>query len=295
MLGYLRDPARLFVRLKPSRLRRAFLHRPAEWPGFDGVPRVVWMYWHSGEDTAPELVRRCIASWREMNPGWEVVVLDEATVDRFADLGDLRQVRPIAHVTDILRTRLLAGHGGVWADATLWCAIPLDLWLPPLLGQGLFLFSTPGPDRLVANWFMAARTGHPAFRRLDDRVARYWAGREGEPIYFWHHYLIEYLARTDGETRRALAGMPKVSADGPHRLQRFLSAAPATLDELPDLTGIPVHKLSWKLPLDPGLLYAALEGSGAGRRATQSTSTSAPTASAVTPTVVRAGRRSSGK
>jgi len=246
---YLRYPERGYIRLKRSALARLLDPAPVPAAPPEPLPRIVWMFWDTGEAAAPPLVRACIGSWRDRNPGWEVRLLSRADMEDAVDIADLAHVRPVAQFSDILRTRLLLAHGGVWADATTWCALPLDHWLPPLMAGEMFLFRTPGPDRLVSSWFIAARPGGPALRALSAIVTRHWTGRsEGTAYYSWH-YLVEYLARTHPAMRRALRWMPAVSAEGSHRLQRWLREGRA--GAAPALTGIPVHKLNWRDGFDP--------------------------------------------
>ena len=126
-----------------------------------GMPKVVWMYWEQGWDSAPAVVRECRRSWEHHNPDWEIRCLDGATASEYFDLeswvpgaagprwvwslrrtacntyGRLRHRRlrlrmvgtrtlSVQGRSNILRIHLLARYGGVWADATLWCHRPLD-------------------------------------------------------------------------------------------------------------------------------------------------------------------------
>jgi mannosyltransferase OCH1-like enzyme len=92
--------------------------------------RTIWIYWHQGEANAPELVKRCIASWRTRNPGWQVNVVDALSVAQYCEVGKAvnlgRADIPVQMIADLVRLHLLNRHGGVWADATLYCATPLD-------------------------------------------------------------------------------------------------------------------------------------------------------------------------
>ena len=92
----------------------------------EDLPRIIWTYWHDGEEKAPPLVQMCIQSWRQRNSEWEVRVLDEAQSQVMCDLSYFPKTISYVHQTDCLRLQLLARYGGVWADATTLCTRPLD-------------------------------------------------------------------------------------------------------------------------------------------------------------------------
>ena len=108
------------------------------------LPNIVWIFWGQGLEQAPDLVKHCVASWREMNPSWDVRVLTEATAEPFLRQAAMPWERldtfPLAKKSNILRLRLLTEHGGVWADATTFCLQPLNEWLPDCMRAGFFCF-----------------------------------------------------------------------------------------------------------------------------------------------------------
>ena len=116
--------------------------------------KTVWMYWHQGWDDAPPIVQACRNSWERLNPGYEVRALDRHSmfehVDLPAGVGPDRDDLTLTKLSNVIRLRLLARHGGVWADATVLCAWPLDDWLPHRLGEGFFAFKEPGPGRMLS-------------------------------------------------------------------------------------------------------------------------------------------------
>src|SRR5215467_4560690 len=124
----------------------------------DTFLKVVHFYWDQGLDEAPEIVRTCLQSWEKQNPAWSIRLWDRQTAEELVDRSSLPESLKTTPYSDILRTEILRRHGGVWADATIYCTRGLDQWLLPIMCQtDFFAFSRPGPDREIASWFLAAR------------------------------------------------------------------------------------------------------------------------------------------
>lgn len=249
-----------FIRFKHTRKGHKLFRAP--WSGhgdFRAVPRKIWIYWADGRDQAPPLVKLCIRSWEVMNPGWDVIVLDETNFADYADLSDLDGAEvPIQTRSDILRCRLLISHGGVWADGTILCTSPLDNWLFAAMQSNAFMFSRPTVYRMVSNWFIAAQ---PGSRLLIAQNAAYTGYLTDPPIYkqstpppyFSFHYTVEYLYRTNSMFRSDLNEMPKIWSKPLLSLQRDLQDSETdAVDRFyhKGIVGLPMHKLNWRKPLD---------------------------------------------
>lgn len=91
----------------------------------------LFVYWWQGEEKAPKLVRICIASIRRNAQDHPVVLITQSTWKDWADIPDfiIRKVESkqisFTHFSDILRMVLLAKHGGLWLDATMFVAGPI--------------------------------------------------------------------------------------------------------------------------------------------------------------------------
>ena len=247
------------MHLKQSRIAK-LLNRRANRPvSYENLPKTIWCYWDSGQASAPELVQICIESWALLNPGWTIRVLDKHNVAQFTDMSDLDNCNiPIQKYSNLLRTRLLKSHGGVWFDATLLCTKPLDHWLPLMMQTDCFFFSRPGKNRVVSNWFLAAFPNSPILSMIDDRYTAYLTkpspykspDRQAPP-YFNYHFVIEYMTRTQLGFRRQFGAIPRVSALPAHDLQKQLLAKETDFTgKLEHLSALPVHKLTWKQDID---------------------------------------------
>jgi hypothetical protein len=191
-----------------------------------------------------------------MNPDWEIRFLSREDLSEHFDLdvltdGAIDRMSP-QNVANLVRINLLKRHGGVWADATCLCMVPLDDWIHEYAKSGFFAFSKPRPDRLMSNWFLAAEEDCPLVSRLcsvvnsycaandftgpKNRFSRYVARKARQYIdddpwlsavyasplfarfigytpYFWFHYSFAYTLLTSRSARQIWSDTPEVSSD----------------------------------------------------------------------------------
>ncbi len=212
-------------------------------------PKVIHIFWAQGPKDAPELVKMCIASWRQHNPGWRINLLSAVEAEEILPRASMSQGLSIAAYSDILRVRLLHEHGGVWADATCYCAKPLDDWLPWLLSQSdFFAFTRPAYDRPLASWFLASQPNGTIISIFDNEIAAYIRNLTAPPrAYVWLHYLFEVTLLRHRVLRRAWRQVPSLSATPIHLAQELLigKRSPDARD-LQVLRVLPLHKLTYK-------------------------------------------------
>lgn len=141
------------------------------------LPRLVWILWYQGNDRQPFIVQKCIESWIQRNPSWNVIVLDSSKVHEYINIAispEKLSTLTLAHQSDLVRLALLNKYGGIWADATTFCTKPLDEWIDSATSSGFFAFRNPGKDRVMSNWFMAAQPECPITLRLFEQLTDYW-------------------------------------------------------------------------------------------------------------------------
>lgn len=140
---------------------------PLDNENFD-IPKIIWIYWDKGLDSAPEVVKSGYQSWKSMNPDYEIRFLNETNVQDYFDFNSLffklSMDIGIAHKSDFIRIYLLSRFGGVWVDSTTFCWKPLSQWLDTETKDcGIFLFkqAPDRKDRQIKNWFIASSKGNP--------------------------------------------------------------------------------------------------------------------------------------
>ena len=150
------------------------------------IPKKLFMYWHQGWNNAPDIVKRCAATWQRHNPTWDINFLDASTVGEKIKLpAALKSLNlPLPALSDVIRICLLKKYGGVWADATLWCVRPLDDWIEAACARsGFFAYDKPGPDRPISSWFLAA-------------------SRDCRIVDIWHSAVRHSLTKTQAYARQ---------------------------------------------------------------------------------------------
>ena len=240
-------------------------------------PGKIWMFWSSGEESAPPIARKCIASIRENLPDREVVVLSERTyrdyvtfpsfIQEKIDRGEMMK----AHMADLLRLELLIRYGGTWIDATVFC--PGGKIPAYMLDSDLFLFQDlkPGFDghcQRISNWMITARAGNPVLKLTRALLYEYWREhRKCEDYFIFHHFFEMAIDAYPEEWGRVIP----FSNAAPHilLLRLFEPYDDAVWEAVREMT--PFHKLSYKFDEAktqiPGTYYQELFGDEAGRTA----------------------------
>ena len=122
------------------------------------IPPVIWTYWNSEE--LPEIVQRCIDSWRRHNPTYEVVVLNPSNLRDYIDI-DIKSVSfndSPARESDMIRLLVLEKYGGVWSDATMFATQPYPFSrTSPYQFVGYYLekFTSNRKYPVLESWFFA--------------------------------------------------------------------------------------------------------------------------------------------
>ena len=188
------------------------------------LPRTVWALWFQGEENAPEIVRCCLESWRRLNPGWQVVVLDRGTLGRYAEVGlppSTFEALGVQMQANLVRLALLLRHGGVWADATTLCVRPLDEVIHELVApSGFFAFTNGSRERRLSNWFLAALPQHPIVAGLRTRLIGYFNANPPRPRYSRWQRLLRKGAREAFKVHPAATRLwlcrPVIALTGPY-------------------------------------------------------------------------------
>ncbi|MBD1573288.1 hypothetical protein HC725_08385 [Vibrio sp. S17_S38] len=141
------------------------------------IPKIIWIFWDSGFDNAPDVVHKSVSSWKNMNPDYEIRLLSNDNINEYIDFDfncifNLSSIHCLPAIkSDILRLYLLSKYGGIWADATTFCLQPLSFWLKEASSHcGLFTFKHKyNNTRPIEVWFIASPKASPI---INDTLAK---------------------------------------------------------------------------------------------------------------------------
>lgn len=49
------------------------------------IPKIIWGYWNTGIQNAPETVKKCIENWKRFNKGWTINILNDNNLQDYID------------------------------------------------------------------------------------------------------------------------------------------------------------------------------------------------------------------
>lgn len=218
----------------------------------------IWVLWWQGEDAAPALVRRCISSIRRCAAGRRVVVLDRDTLFDHVSLSagvrsgiDAGKVA-LVDVSEVARINLLARHGGLWLDATVFCSAEIP---EECFDRSFWSYRHAMPDPSFVSrgrwtsFALGSWPGHPLTMFLDDLFAAYHRRSLHEIDYFFIDYAFDLAHRHLPAARRAIDALP-TSSPAPYDLFAELGQPfdPESWERCSRDTWL--HKLSYKSDFD---------------------------------------------
>ena len=215
----------------------------------------------------PPLIKKCVHSWEAYNPDWDLRLLDVTTIHKYFDEESVPPSITPQAFSDILRINLLSDHGGVWADADVWCCKPLNSWIHKSNPKGFFAYNLPNTKRTISSWFLASSKENYLTIQYRSHVREYWSGRKHPHAYYWFHYLFKPMCEEDSNAQDIWGSCKKRSAWGCLSFRgsgkgRTPSNSPATLaiqQKLRDKKE-EMYKLSWRVkPHHPDSILNFLE------------------------------------
>lgn len=94
------------------------------------IPKIIHYCWF-GRGEKPELAMRCIESWREICPDYQIVEWNEDTFDIYSNLyvKEAYEAKKYAFVTDYVRLYAMYHQGGIYMDTDVRVLKQLDEFL----------------------------------------------------------------------------------------------------------------------------------------------------------------------
>lgn len=133
------------------------------------IPHIIHYCWF-GKNPKSKLIRRCIASWREFMPAWEIKEWNEDNYDINQNEYMLSAYRngKWAFVVDAARFDILNRYGGIFLDTDVELLKPLPAEM--LAHPGFTGFESE--QTVAPGLIFAVRAGHPLLREMIDIYRR---------------------------------------------------------------------------------------------------------------------------
>lgn len=215
----------------------------------------IWQLWFQGEDSAPEIVKRCLDSVRKFSGNRQVILLTKDNIREYIELPQYiwekkeQSIISNTHFSDILRVCLLEKFGGTWIDATV---LLTDHIPQPILSQDFFAFSVPEDHinydfHLFSSWFIHAQPNHIFLKSFKESLFEYWK-HENELIDYFTLHLITYNVIHANEALTNLwEGRLEINNVAPHEMQ-FGLIEPYSKDKFEYYKKqSTIHKLTYKI------------------------------------------------
>lgn len=96
------------------------------------IPKIIHYCWF-GRNPKPEIIRKCIASWKKYCPDWEIKEWNEDNFDvtTIAYMKEAYEAKKWAFVSDVARLVVVNKYGGIYldTDVEILCNNPFEKYL----------------------------------------------------------------------------------------------------------------------------------------------------------------------
>lgn len=177
----------------------------------------IWVFWWTGEESAPDIVKACVKSIRKNAGNHEVVFIDKDNYEKYVNLPapiiekhDLKQLSH-AHFSDILRHTLLAKYGGVWIDSTVFVSKPLPEFLfesPFYTAKSVDLSAFYFSRSRWTGYFLCGETECPLFSFTRDMLIDYWEKNDFIIDYLLMDYVFDIACKTIPSVKAVMEKVP---------------------------------------------------------------------------------------
>ena len=234
--------------------------------------KIIWQYWHQGEENAPLIIQKCLESVKKFHPDYEVKVLSFDNINEYVTLPQkyfdlLAQKKiPIAIFSDILRLNLLRQYGGIWIDSTIFLTARLP---DDILGSGFMVMQknieTDVSGNIMSCFFIRSKSNSVLLEAIRRSIENYWNDNDYLLNYFIFEHIATLIANANGTMKSLWNAMPFYSAEDAGILQTRLpdSFDKEDFEKIKATTSI--HKLTYKKSFDnaaPDSFYSFIVNMG---------------------------------
>lgn len=242
------------ARLKPlvTKVVKEFKNEPLIKTGTTDT-QTIWVCWLQGENSMSEIPKLCLESIRKKSCGRRVEVITLSNFQRFVEISPVviekynRGLIKNCHFADILRVSLLAQKGGLWMDATMYCARTID---DHFLSDTFYSVRIKEFGNFVSRcrWAVYCLRATPGTRlfRMIERLFEEYVGSEDYFIdYFLFDQFIDMIYNQDPDIKEMIDNVEENNPDIFSLLRKLPQKFNVSeWNSLVDSTSL--FKLSWK-------------------------------------------------
>lgn len=163
------------------------------------LSKTIWFLWYQGKDNIPEFIEKVITTWKLYNPNWNIIILDKDNIAQYINITNIFKAPSISvqAFSDFIRLNILYKYGGIWADATLACLRPLDLWVYDCIyNANMWMYHGRDMGRGPASWFIISMPYSYILSKWKNKVNEFLLENENFEFY-WMDRQFAYLAQND--------------------------------------------------------------------------------------------------
>lgn len=238
--------------------------------------KTIWVFWFQGMEHAPTIVKKCIETIEINKPEeFEVTYITRENINEYVQFPEYINKKlkngkiSLTHFSDLLRVELLHSYGGLWIDATVYCAGKI----PGYMCSGeIFTFRWSLLDCSVvniSNWWMYAARGQRIISDTRNILLEYWKYENKIRDYYLFHIIFSMAKDRNIVNRSSFSKMVYANNSEPQILFGKLEQQFDRKEWDIIRNKMPIQKLSYKKRIIQGDLYnyytALMEGNLVGQ------------------------------
>lgn len=220
--------------------------------GVIDIQAPVWIYWNTGFNNAPPIIKACVASVKKYE-GDRLILLSDENVNNYVKLPDYIKSGlnsgeiPLQVYSDIIRYTLLEHFGGTWLDSTVYLTDKLPA---SIVDADVFAFRDSfGPlynPAYFCNWLIHCNPHNKIIRETRNMVFAYWKHEKHIVEYLLNYFFFTFAVKKNN----AVEDIPYLLSDYSHQMEKLLYAkydddCIKRYEHICSLT--PIHKITYKL------------------------------------------------
>lgn len=181
----------------------------------------IWICWLQGEESMPPIVRVCYSQLKKTAPeNRSVILITWDNLKQYTDIPEYiieklnKGYMSYTHFSDIIRFSLLANHGGLWVDSTVYVSSPIP---DSVFEQPYFSATTEfdaessyrynGINRCLWKCFILGAAAHSTwFCCAKEMIYEYWKTSDFLLDYMMVDFILVTIHDKVPSVRRHLSG-----------------------------------------------------------------------------------------